>query len=154
MTNSYWKIDVEDNAFAVLRNKKNQVALLHSSSTQWKHTFSLEIAFSDGYIAIQGILSGTRTYGRETLIVARKQAERLGFPPENPHEEVSYFNEDLSWQREVDEFANSILDDRRIQHGSLEDAMRVMELVYQIYQSDQAWWKKVQSLDGKGKLVR
>lgn len=154
VTNSYWKIDVEDNAFAVLRNKKNQVALLHSSSTQWKHTFSMEIAFSEGYVAIQGILSGTRSYGRETLIMARKQADRLGFPPENPHEEVSYFNEDLSWQREVDEFADSILEDRSIQHGSLEDAMRAMELVYQIYQSDQAWWKKVQSLDGKGKLVR
>lgn len=154
VTNSYWNIDVEDNAFAVLRNKKNQVAMLHSSSTQWKHTFSLEIAFSDGYVAIQGILSGTKSYGRETLIVARKQAERLGFLPENPHEEVSYFKEDFSWQREVDEFANSIIDDRPILYGSLEDAMKAMELVYRIYQGDQAWWKKAQSLDGKRNLVR
>lgn len=154
VTNSYWKIDVEDNAFAMLRNKQNQVAMLHSSSTQWKHTFSLEIAFSEGYVAIQGILSGTRSYGRETLIVARRQPGDLVYPLGNPHEEMSYFNQDVSWQREVDEFADCILHDRPILHGSLDDAAKAMELVYSIYRSDGLWWEKIASLDGKKCVVK
>ena len=40
---SYWDIDLEDNAFALMRNPNNQVAFIHSSSTQWKHMFLLEI---------------------------------------------------------------------------------------------------------------
>ena len=43
----FWKIDVEDNAFALMRSAAGQVAMLHSSSTHWKQRFSLEI-FLDG----------------------------------------------------------------------------------------------------------
>ena len=43
ISNEYWKHNVEDNAFALLRNHNGQVAMLHSTATQWQHRFRIEI---------------------------------------------------------------------------------------------------------------
>ena len=144
VNNSYWKIGVEDNAFALLRNKEGQVAMLHSSATQWKHLFSMEIFLSEGYLAVNGILSSTRSYGRETLIIARRQFGGDGYLFGKPREEIAYFDEDRSWSREIAEFADCILGDRPVTVGTSEDAHRVMELVYRIYQADETWWGRLQ----------
>lgn len=135
----HWPIDVEDNAFALLRNAKGQVAFLHSSSTQWRHTFLLEICLTGGYLIISGIETSSRSYGRETLIVARKQFEDEAFALGNPREEVTYFAGDPSWQLEVDEFVSCIRTDTPVQVGSSEEARKVMELVYRIYAADPVW---------------
>lgn len=138
----YWPIDVEDNAFVLLRNAEGQVAFLHSSSTYWKHTFLLEICLTGGYLTITGIETGSRSYGRETLIVARRQFEDEAFAVGNPREEVIYFAGDPSWQLEVDEFVNCIRTGGPVQVGSSEDARQVMELVYRIYASDPIWSRR------------
>ena len=40
----YWNLDVEDNVFATLENSETGLAAsLHSTMTQWRHLFSLEI---------------------------------------------------------------------------------------------------------------
>ena len=139
VTRSFWKnTDVEDNAFALLRNtQNNRIAMLHSSSTHWKHTFLLDICLTDGYIAISGILSGTRSYGRETLVVGRRQFEDQSFAVGNPREEIIYFDSDPSWQDEVDEFADSVLNGRKVVCGSSLDALKALELVYKIYGADE-----------------
>jgi predicted dehydrogenase len=139
VTRAYWDTDVEDNAFALLRNKHGQVAMLHSSATHWKHVFSMEIFLSEGYVAINGILSGSRTYGRETLVVARRPRDTEHAAQGSPREEVTYFDEDRSWSREVDEFADCILADRPVAVGTSEDALKAMELVYRVYESDESW---------------
>ena len=55
---SYWQVDVEDNVFAILRNSKTgQTAMIHSSATQWRHKFLLEVYMEKGYLEIDGILS-------------------------------------------------------------------------------------------------
>ena len=142
VTNSYWNIDMEDNAFAILRNEKNQVALFHSSSTQWKHTFSLEIALEQGYVNINGILSSTRSYGQgERLITARKQFENESSAMGNPHEEITYFDQDRSWELEVENFVDCIKNDKKVSIGSSEDALKAMDLVYKIYTADTKWRK-------------
>lgn len=140
---SYWRnADVEDNAFALLRNNRNnRVAMLHSSSTHWKHTFLLDIYLSDGYVTISGIMSATRSYGRETLIVGRRQFGSESLALGNPREENVYFDHDPSWRHEVDEFADSILNGGKVIHGTSHDAMRAMELVYKIYEADESWPK-------------
>ncbi len=61
VTTAYWDIEVEDNAFALLRDELGRIAMLHSSSTQWKHRFNLEIYMFDGYISVNGILSSTQS---------------------------------------------------------------------------------------------
>lgn len=140
ITNSFWKIDVEDNAFALLRNRRAQVAMLHSSSTHWKHTFSLDIFLERGYLTISGILSSTRSYGQgEKLIVATRQFENEGHALGNPREEITYFDRDLSWQLEVEDFVDCVKNDKKVCVGSSKDALKAMELVHKIYHADTKW---------------
>ncbi|MCX6168373.1 MAG: Gfo/Idh/MocA family oxidoreductase [Ignavibacteriales bacterium] len=139
ITNSFWEIPVEDNAFILLKNDKNQFASFHSSSTQWKHTFKLELFFSDGYMILSGLLTGSRSYGRETLIVARRQFEDELELVGNPSEEVIYFDEDKSWELELKDFEECIKENKPVIHGSIENAVKVMELIDRIYKSDNTW---------------
>lgn len=148
VNNSYWNLDVENDAFAILRNKKNQTASIHSSSTQWKHTFSLEISLEKGYVNLYGILSSTRSYGQgERLVTARKQFEDETFSVGNPQENVVYFNQDKSWQREVEDFVDCIVNDKDVVVGSSYDAMKAMELVYNIYEADDKWLEKMKKIE-------
>jgi predicted dehydrogenase len=137
VTTAYWNVDVEDNAFALLRNKDGQIAFIHSSSTQWKHTFSLEIYLEGGYIAIFGILSSTRSYGQgERLIVAKKQFEEEAEAVGNPRESVKLFDRDRSWELEIEEFVNCIQKKSPVLQGNSVDALEVMRLVHAIYNND------------------
>ena len=152
ISNSYWNLNVENDAFAILRNKKEQLAFIHSSSTQWKHTFSLEISLEEGYINLDGILSSTRSYGQgERLVTARRQFEDEAYSVGNPQENVIYFNEDKSWDREIDDFVDCILNDKKVIVGSSNDAMKVMELVYRIYKADPCWIDKIKIFEKEEK---
>ena len=136
VTNSYWNIDLEDNAFVILRNDRAQVAMLHSSATFWKHTFRLEIFLEKGYLLISGLLSQTGSYGRETLVVGKRQFEDETFALGNPREEITYFDRDLSWSSEVSDFVDCIQNDRPVVNSSSEDALKIMELIDRIYRED------------------
>merc|ERR1711991_1041851 len=57
ISNIYWEMEVEDNAIVILKNKKNQLATLHSSATFWKHLFQLNILLDKGYLKLDGLLS-------------------------------------------------------------------------------------------------
>ncbi|MBF0594191.1 MAG: Gfo/Idh/MocA family oxidoreductase [Candidatus Omnitrophica bacterium] len=131
---TFWKqVDVEDNAFALLRNNAGVMAMLHSSATQWRHKFLLEIYLTRGYMEIDGILSSTRSYGRETLKIARCLREENGYPLPNPQESLHYYDDDRSWFEEVDEFVSCILKDLPVKCGNVDDAVKTMELVARIY---------------------
>lgn len=139
VTNSYWPIEIEDNAFALLRNQEGVVAVLHSSSTHWKHTFTLDLCFTEGHLALEGILSSTGSYGPEMLIVSRRQFEDETFALGKPRQEVVYFDTDRSWDREIEEFVDCVVHDKPVEVGTLNDAWKTMELVYKIYAADEAW---------------
>ncbi|MCW1365562.1 Gfo/Idh/MocA family oxidoreductase [Campylobacter jejuni] len=91
VTNAYWDIEVEDNAFAIMKTYSNIIAMLHSSATHWKHKFLLEMYFEEGYINLDGILSGTRSYAPETLVVGRREFEDITFAMGKPKESVTWF---------------------------------------------------------------
>jgi predicted dehydrogenase len=125
---------MEDNAFALLRDGRGRIAQIHSSSTQWKHRFSFEIYLSGGYLSVNGILTSTRSYGDETLTVARRSAL-----PGPPTEETIYFDEDPSWAAEIDAFLRCIHEDTPVISGSSLQALRAMELVHEIYRGDETF---------------
>lgn len=135
VTTAYWKAPVEDNAFALLRDRQGRIAMLHSSSTQWKHRFNLEIYMSDGYLSVNGILSSTRSYGDETISVARKRFAP-GYAQGKPTEEIIYFDNDPSWELEVASFIGHVLEDTPVEMGASEQALKAMELVFAIYEND------------------
>lgn len=138
ISNDFWHHDVEDNAYAIMRSDNGVVAMVHSSATQWRHMFSLEIAFERGLIVLSGILSGTKSYGAETLTVAYAAQDDRG----DPREQTTRYNEDNSWRDEIDEFADAILQDKPIDNGSSTDALRTMQTVYRIYCADPEWREK------------
>ena len=135
VSNGYWNHDVEDNAYAIMRTAEGVVAMIHSSATQWRHRFSMEITLERGALILSGILSGSKSYGDETLTIIRAHADDRG----DPVEEVQQFDHDSSWQDEINEFVQAILDDHPIQSGTSLDALRTMELVYDIYDADPVW---------------
>ena len=135
VSNSVWNHDVEDNAYALMRTADGKVAMLHSSASQWRHRFGLEITLTKGALTLAGILSGSKSYGDEMLTIARTTGDDRG----DPEEEVRHYDQDLSWADEVAEFAEAIKTDAPITNGTSEDALNTMKLVYQIYCADPDW---------------
>jgi predicted dehydrogenase len=138
-TTAYWDFPVEDNAFALLRNDKGQIAMIHSSYTQWKHRFSLEIFMEDGYVIVEGMPSGTRSYRDEWIIQGRKHT---GFAIGNPPEESTFCNTDPSWELELNEFVNCIKSGNPVSNGTSLDAYETMRLVFEIYKADKTFMEK------------
>ncbi len=139
ITTLFWPVGVEDNAFALLKSREGQIAFLHSSATQWQYKFLLDIYLERGYVAISGILSSTRNYGRESLKIARCIYDREGYPLPNPEETLSYYEEDHSWDAELEEFVHSVMNDAPVKVGTCSDAYNTMKLIEKIYSSDASW---------------
>lgn len=133
LSNSHWGFDVEDNAVVILKNKQNQMAMLHSSATFWKHMFQLNVILEEGYLKLEGLLSKTGSYGRETLVIGRRQFEDETEAVGNPSEETIYFDNDRSWELEVNHFADYILNDKPVLESNSKDAFNAMELVHRCY---------------------
>jgi predicted dehydrogenase len=135
LSNDFWKHDVEDNAYALMKDADGRIAMLHSSATQWQHRFVMEIALTEGYLELRGILSGTKSYGQERLIVGRREEASTG----SASETVITYLDDNSWADEVAEFARAISGEAPIVAGRSSDALAIMKLVYDIYRADPAW---------------
>ena len=135
VSNDYWRHDVEDNAYALMRTDAGVVGMLHSSATQWRHRFSLDITLEKGALILSGILSGSKSYGAETLTVVHAGDDDLG----DPKEQVTRYNTDPSWADEIADFVDAVRTGREITDGSSDDALRTMDLVYRIYAADPEW---------------
>ena len=136
--NSYWNHDVEDNAYALMRTSDGKVAMLNSSATQWRHRFNLDINLKRGSIILEGILSGSKSYGAETLTIVLANSEN---DQGSPKEVIKRYNTDPSWYAEIEEFTDCILNNRKITSGTSDDALQTMKLVYKIYHADKKWQK-------------
>lgn len=134
LRDAFWGCGVEDNAFLLLQSEQGVPAFLHSSATLWKHTFRLEIGCQDGYLIATGLLSKTGSYGREQLVIGKRQFEDEASALGNPREEIIHFDRDDSWDREVAEFLAAVQAGRPATHGTLEEARQAMELVRDAYQ--------------------
>lgn len=133
LVDAFWRCGVEDNAFVLLRSLQGTPAFLHSSATLWKHTFRLELGCRNGYLCASGLLSHTGSYGREQLVVGKRQFEDEALALGNPREEIIYFDRDDSWEHEVREFLAAAKAGRPASHGTLDEARRVMQVIRDVY---------------------
>ncbi|MFH0887154.1 MAG: Gfo/Idh/MocA family oxidoreductase [bacterium] len=131
VSNLYWHADIEDNVFAIFRNKAGQVASLHSTMTQWRHLFSLEMFLERGYLVVNGLLTSSGTYGEEQLTIA----ENRSVAPAAiwTSEEKIVYKIDSSWETEVKIFIDSIINDTKVPMANTEDALKLMKLVDDVY---------------------
>ncbi|MDH4197619.1 MAG: Gfo/Idh/MocA family oxidoreductase [Candidatus Aminicenantes bacterium] len=124
---AYWEMDVEDNAFALFTRQDGLAAFFHTSWTQWKNLFSLEIFGRQGYLVIPG-LGGS--YGEEKLVVGLNVAQ--GRPPDE--EVIAFPGPDISWQEEWREFLSAI-EEKREPLGSGHDGLQANKMIEAVYRS-------------------
>lgn len=129
-----WKDSpAEDTAFATLRTEDGKVATLHSSAIQWKHKFDLDIVLTNGYIALNGLLTSTMSYGEERITYYKRDLEQKSGKMGNPKEYTLCFDEDKSWEYEINEFYDALIGKQTIENGTVDDAVKVMELIDRVY---------------------
>lgn len=138
VSNLVWKeMRTEDSAFAMMETDKGQQISLHSSAIQWRHKFDMDIICTNGYIALNGLLTSTRSYGEESITYYRKdlgmKTGRLG----KPKEHTMCFDEDFSWDIEMEEFYDVVANGKELLNGRPEEAVRVMRIIKEIYEYKQ-----------------
>jgi predicted dehydrogenase len=138
ISNNHWGYNVEDNAYALMRTPDGVVGMLNSSATQWRHRFHLDINLERGSLILGGILSGTKSYGAETLTVVRADPDN---DRGDPKEQLTRYNRDPSWDEEIIAFADAVLNNKPVHNGTSDDALRTMKLVFKIYYADAGWRK-------------
>lgn len=137
----FWDMQVEDNAIAIFKKKSGVVATMHTSWTQWKNIFSLEVFGKKGYVTIEG-LGGS--YGVETLKVGRRRPEG-GAPKE---EKIEFTGPDISWENEWKEFLSAIESGRKPM-GNGFDGYQANKMIDAVYRSsDERKIVNLESYDG------
>ena len=119
-----------------MRSDNGVVAMLNSSATQWRHRFHLDINLQKGSLILGGLLTGTKSYGSETLTVVTADPD---FDLGDPKERTTQYNKDSSWDKEMKLFASYIINDKQVVSGSSSDALETMKLVFRIYYNDHIW---------------
>jgi len=123
-----WRVEpLEDNGFALLQTADGHVATIHTSWTQWRNLFRLEVLGTEGLVTVGG-LGGS--YGTETLVHARRNPEG-GAPDER---QWAFETGELAWIAEWEEFAGAIREGRE-PCGSASDGYEAARLVDAIYES-------------------
>ena len=135
VSNLYWNLNVEDNVFATLENTKTGLAAsLHSTMTQWRHLFSLEVFLEKGYMVLNGLKTSSNSYGDEVLTIAKNRSTAPAATWED-EEHITYHN-DESWHSETKEFFSVINSKGPVKSGSSTDALKLMKIVDKIYSFD------------------
>jgi predicted dehydrogenase len=122
--------DLEDNAFGLFRYDSGIVAAVHTSWTQWKNLFSMEIFGREGALTVEGL---GRSYGTETLTHYRRRKE--GGAPDTRTKR--YDEEDCSWEQEWSDFLGAVLDGRPML-GTAEEGVVAMRMLDALYRSASA----------------
>jgi 1,5-anhydro-D-fructose reductase (1,5-anhydro-D-mannitol-forming) len=134
LSDGYLNIEgVEDNAFINLSSSKTGiVASLHSTITQWRYLFSLEIFCEKGAIVLNGLKTRSGSYGDEVLTIRHRDRDaRIS------DEEILY-EKNNSWDREMRAFFESILAGQDYPYAGFDQAHEIMTLLDNLY--DSAIW--------------
>jgi 1,5-anhydro-D-fructose reductase (1,5-anhydro-D-mannitol-forming) len=134
ISNLYWNLDVEDNAFIILENTKSRIsASLHSTMTQWRHLFSLEIFMEKGYFVLNGLKTSSNSYGKEVLTIAKNRS----LPPAASwtKEINKEYRFDNSFKIEINNFIKSVKNDKPILTSNSKDALAIMKIIDKIYKN-------------------
>jgi len=122
----------EDNIFALLHSKKDNIdCMIHSSSVMKRNVFLLYIGLEGGYIRLENLITSTRSFGfpEEICISDSEKTYFYG----NPQKTSKFYGIDNSWELEMREFADAILRSKPIVNGTITDALQLMSILEGIY---------------------
>jgi len=133
VSNLFWKIDgIEDNVFAQFRSSSTGIcASLHSTMTQWRYLFSLEIFLEGGALILNGLKTTSGAYGDEELTI--KYNDRNPEAGKSQSELRHIYHVDESWNSEIRMFVDAIANNEPIALGNSNDALRLMKIIDRIY---------------------
>lgn len=133
VSNLFWKIDgVEDNVFAIFRDSQSGIcASVHSTMTQWRYLFALEVFMEGGALILNGLKTSSGAYGEEILAIKRNPSYLQDGRFES--EEQIVFKIDTSWQSEINHFFECIDRNQPVRYGTSSDALNVMRMIDRIY---------------------
>ena len=134
LTKNFLNKKIEDNAFIILQNRSKQTASMHSTLTQWRHIFSFEIFFQSGYITINGLKTPSGKYGNEEIVICKNTKKTPDIKWKILRKKI--YKTDESFRIEVEEFLDSIQNNKKIKNGNIDDAINVMSLLDQIYKEN------------------
>ena len=130
MSNSFFGVEkVEDNAFVTLANSASGVsASLHSTITQWRYLFSLELFYEKGSIILNGLRTSSGLYGDERLNIQPNQSY------ENEFDTITIdYGNNHSWKDEVTSFVESLVTSQHYPYADIHDAVATTALIDKIY---------------------
>ena len=125
---SFWKIEVEDNAFLTLVNKDNVIASMHSSANYWNHKFNIEICTENGFIELDG-LTPSMTYAPEIVNYALKNRKTGQIKKFNK----KIFNKDNSFKIETIQFLKKVQNSNINQLNYSNEALSIMKIIDRVY---------------------
>jgi predicted dehydrogenase len=132
ISNLYWNLEVEDNTFVIIKNSKTgTVANLHSTMTQWRHLFSLEIFMEKGYMVLNGLITSSGSYGEEMLTIAKNRSTTPAATWKD--EVITKYITNNSWRYEMTHFFDAIRNDTPVGVGNSTDALKLMKIIDSIY---------------------
>lgn len=135
LSSSYLNIpEVEDNGFITLYSTSQKIsASIHTTLTQWRYLFSLEVFLENGSIVLNGLRTKSGNYGDEILTIKpnSRNEKKISFIEET-------FTENTSWQREIDAFLLSCHTGINYPYARFGDAQRTTALIDLIYK--EATW--------------
>lgn len=116
---------LEDTAVVLLHGKDGVTATIHSSITQWRNRFRLELCGTNGYLEVTG-LGGS--YDMEQLHIGKRE-------PSSPFTEliIDYRGKDKSWGNELNNFFNAINSNEAIIGDALDGSIAnyIIEKAYE-----------------------
>lgn len=136
VSNLYWRIEgIEDNVFANFRSSETGIcASLHSTMTQWRYLFSLEVFLERGALVLNGLKTSSGAYGAEDLAIKRHRDSNTSGTFDI--EERMVYHADTSWASEIGHFLNAIEKRKSVEIGTSLDALAVMQLIDRVYTFD------------------
>jgi 1,5-anhydro-D-fructose reductase (1,5-anhydro-D-mannitol-forming) len=131
LSDAYLNVEgVEDNAFINLMATKTKIsASLHSTLTQWRYLFSLEIFLEQGSLVLNGLRTRSGNYGDETLFFRSRNATS------SIADYTVEYNINNSWNREMDAFFNAIRGQSSYAFCGIREAQEIMLLMEKIYKT-------------------
>ena len=130
LSNHYLGIHgVDDNGFITLYSTETKIAAsLHSTVTQWRYLFSLEVFLEHGSLILNGLRTNSGRYGEEILSIKpnnKKEAE-MGI------QEIRY-PENVSWRNEMESFVEACCSNKEYPYANYKDACKTTKLMDLIY---------------------
>lgn len=130
LATTFWPIDVEDLATAVLETETGAVVQVHSSLVEWRNLFTLHVFGENGYARVEGRQGN---YGEQVLSIGHRWGWQSGVSQADSETVRRYGSEDRSFEVETAAVVDALRSGQPLPTDH-RDGLAAMELVSALYE--------------------